>query len=186
MENEKFEKTLMALDLVTDTNELREIIDTIHYYLFEIKQYRNMEQNQVLLTKIADVASDLQEPFDFAFPDIFGGTNLFGVSFNKDGRPKVYTGYKWHNWTINENGYPRVEECEFRSIKELNNDDEDIVRDSYMPRNFGTAFRASSEQSYLESSQFDEATEILYDELKKGYQKNKKGIKKKVKQVNQK
>lgn len=173
MEKEKFERILIELDSVSNIDELRNILEQIHEYLFEVRLYRDEEQNKILFTKLAIVASNLQHSFDFVFSDRYGGYNLMGISFNSDSHPKVYTGYKYFKWTITPSGHREREEREIREIKELNVDNEDITRVSYLPVVFGENFKICLDQNESEQTQFKIATTALYDELKAQYQRKK-------------
>lgn len=172
MTNKKFEITLEELDSVTNINELKDIIEKekIQYAIFEGKFYRNKEQTKKLLTKIAEIANNFKQDFEFELSDIFGYKHILGISFQNN-RPKVSTGYKWiQHQDISQEKEPI--EHEFRVIKEINDNKEIITRKSFIP---------AGEINYFENQsnaeKYENATEILFETLKDCYLKEKENQK---------
>lgn len=169
MTNKKFEITLEKLDSITNINELKDIIEKekIQYTIFEGKFYRDKEQSKKLLTKIAEIANNFKQDIEFELSDIFNYTHILGISF-VDNRPKVSTGYKWkqHLDITQEN---QLVEHEFRVIKELNDNQEIITRRSFIPVDEINYFETDSN-----AEKYENATEILFEQLNNHYIKEKK------------
>lgn len=177
MTNKKYEVTLEELDTITNIQELKNIIEKekIQYTIFEGKFYRNKEQTEELLRKIAIIANNFKQNFELHLSDIFGHYHILGISFTND-RPKVSTGYVWSQHTdISQE--KEIVEHEFRVIKELNEQNEIITRKSFAPIGQINYFENESN-----SEKYENATTILFDELQKQYIKEKDNIKtKKIK-----
>lgn len=157
------------LEQVTSVEELENLIENNGEIIFAEKETRFQEERINVLTKLAKVISNFGQNVKCILTDRTGHFHPLWVVFLNE-RPRVYTGFDWTHY----NSQNDTEECQYRFIKEINMDEEEITRKTFYPTT------ARYYTLPCDTERYDNPAEIIFDELKKQYIEKKKNAHKKT------